>query len=252
MTTTEIPANLPRHVAVIMDGNGRWAEARGLKRLEGHKQGAQSVRTIVECCRKWGISYLTLFSFSTENWRRTEDEVSGLMKLLDYHLKSQLKNMCKHGIRLRVIGDLSRLPKGLQKSLLKNIEKTKGNSGLTLVLALSYGAREEIVAAAQSIARDVQRGVLVPEDIDAQCFAGRLWTCDFPDPDLLIRTSGEMRISNFLLWQLAYTEIIVTQCYWPDFGESEFRACLEEYAGRERRFGRTSSQLGRLQDGKVE
>ncbi|MCB0359397.1 MAG: isoprenyl transferase [Bdellovibrionales bacterium] len=234
---------LPEHVAIIMDGNGRWATRRGLPRLEGHRAGASSVRTVVEECRKCGIRYLTLFSFSSENWHRSADEVGGLMKLFKRYLDSELKTLLENGVRLRAIGDLERLPAFVRESLMETMERTANNQGLDLILAVSYGAREEIVHAARALARDVAEGKLSPEDITSAQFASRLWTADIPDPDLLIRTSGEMRISNFLLWQLAYSELVVTTTLWPDFGVDELHECLGEYARRERRFGLTADQL---------
>lgn len=242
---------LPRHVAIIMDGNGRWARQRSLARIEGHKEGAKAVRAAVECARKRGVRYLTLFSFSTENWGRSADEVSGLMSLFRLYLDSELPTLLENGIRLRAIGDLERLPFAVRSALHRNIERTRTNTDLDLVLAVSYGGREEILAAARALAREAAKGTLSPDEITAERFAASLWSADIPDPDLLIRTSGEMRISNFLLWQLAYAEMVVTQELWPDFKEETFERCLAEYAQRERRFGLSSEQLaaGMLRDG---
>ncbi len=236
-------STLPRHVAIIMDGNGRWATGRNLPRLEGHRAGAKSVRTVVEECRKLGIRYLTLFSFSTENWQRSRDEVSGLMELFEYYLDSELENLLENGIRLRAVGDLERLPLPVQRALQRNMARTEQNSALDLILAISYGGREEILAATKDIARRLQAGELTMEQITVQEFSRALWTTEIPDPDLLIRTSGEMRISNFLLWQLAYSEIVVTPELWPDFDAQSLNRCLNQYQQRERRFGLTTEQL---------
>lgn len=234
---------IPRHIAIIMDGNGRWAKASGLPRLEGHKAGVESVKRIVESCLKQGIRYLTLFSFSTENWRRSPTEVNGLMNLLNNYLDSELPKLIEYGIRLRTIGNISELPKKVQKGLERNCNISKNNNKLDLVLALNYGSREELTFAMQKIAREVQSGSIRPDDIQANDISRNLWTSDIPDPDLLIRSSGEMRISNFLLWQLAYTEIIVVKEYWPEFNDDTLTRCLIEYAKRERRFGFTSEQI---------
>lgn len=234
---------LPRHVAVVMDGNGRWAKKRFLPRVEGHRAGVKSVRMIVEESRRLGIRYLTLFAFSTENWQRPRDEVSSLMKLFCQYLESELDLMLKNDIRLRAIGDLGRLPQEVQHSLQKNFERTKDMQGMDLILAVSYSGREEIVSAARRIAEQVRDGTLDAAAIDAQTISGNLYAPDIPDPDLLIRTSDENRISNFLLWQLAYSEIVVTPVLWPDFSKDEYLTCLREFAGRTRRFGLTDEQL---------
>ncbi|MCB0354477.1 MAG: isoprenyl transferase [Bdellovibrionales bacterium] len=241
-TSPNKPASLPEHVAIIMDGNGRWAKGKGLPRLAGHRQGAKSVRNAIEHARKLGIHFLTLYAFSTENWDRPEREVSGLMKLLEEYLRGETSNLVKNGIRLKVIGDVERLPSGLRNLLLHTIDVTARCTGMTLVLALSYGGRGEIVKAAVNLANRCVAGELTPQDIDEGVFESALFTCDIPDPDLLIRTSNEFRISNFLLWQLAYAELVFTEVCWPDFDASEFDRCLEEFASRERRFGRTSEQ----------
>ena len=226
-----------------MDGNGRWAKKRHLPRIEGHRAGAKTVRMVVEECRRLGVQYLTLYTFSTENWKRPGDEVSSLMKLLETYLESELERLLEHGIRLRPIGDLERLPESVRGILSRNAEKTADQTAMQLVLAISYGGREELVAAARTIATQVQQGALNPADISAAHLSSALYAPDIPDPDLLIRTSGEMRISNFLLWQLAYSEIVVSPLLWPEFSKKEFHRCLAEYAGRERRFGLTGDQL---------
>jgi undecaprenyl diphosphate synthase len=239
------PARLPQHVAVIMDGNGRWAQQRGLSRLHGHRVGKESVRAVVEAGRRLGLRYLSLYAFSTENWNRPPREVDGLMSLLRRYLATELDKMMKHQIRLLAVGNLRRLPAAVRDALRATIEATKHNTGMTVVLAVSYGAREEIARAARVIARRVRRGELEPEQVTAGTFAKHLGTNGIPDPDLLIRTSGEMRLSNFFLWQLAYTEIYVTDTLWPDFREREFLQALAFFQQRQRRFGRTSAQVER-------
>ncbi len=231
------PARLPEHVAIIMDGNGRWAQRRGLNRLYGHRRGKTSVRAIVQLSRKLGIRYLSLYAFSTENWGRPTDEVSGLMRLLKHYLTTELERMMKDRVRLMVIGNPRKLPKDVQQALRHSVEQTRHNDGLTVILALSYSAREEIVAGMRAIARRVKRGDLQPEDIGEDTIAQSLGTAGIPDPDLLIRTSGEVRLSNFLLWQVAYTEIYITETLWPDFRERDFLEALREFQSRERRFG---------------
>ncbi|MBI3246505.1 MAG: isoprenyl transferase [Deltaproteobacteria bacterium] len=233
---------LPRHVAVIMDGNGRWAQRRGLTRVEGHKRGKAAVQAIVEASGEIGLEYLTLYAFSTENWQRPVGEVRALMSLLRRYLRTELHRLMQNNVRLRAVGDLNRLPSSVQTALAEAVHVTQANSGLTVVLAVSYGGREEIVAAARDLASAVQAGRLTPQDIDERTFSQHLWTSDIPDPDLLIRTSGEFRLSNFLLWQVAYAEIYVTETLWPDFGRDEFLCALSDYQGRERRFGRTTEQ----------
>jgi len=233
----------PQHIAIIMDGNGRWAKERELERIDGHKAGAKSVRETVEVCRRLGIRYLTLFSFSTENWQRSKSEVGSLMELFQQYLHSELDSLSKNGVRLRAIGDLTRLPFAVRSALHKDLEKTKNNTGLDLILAISYGGREEIVHACKSIAEQVSEGKLNLDEIDCNTVQNSLWAPDVPNPDLLIRTSGEMRISNFLLWQLAYSEIVVIPEYWPDFTEEILNRCLSEYNARERRYGLTTEQL---------
>ena len=236
---------LPRHVAIIMDGNGRWATQRGLTRITGHRRGKQSVQEIVETARRLGIEYLSLYAFSTENWQRPRDEVAALMRFLRHFLAAELKKMMKNGIRLLAIGNLRKLPREVQASLRQTIEDTRHNTGMTVILAVSYGGREEITEAVRAIARRVRREDIDPEDVDQALVASHLGTAGVPDPDLLIRTSGEMRISNFLLWQIAYTEIYVTDTLWPDFREREFLDAVAHFQRRERRFGRTGEQAER-------
>jgi undecaprenyl diphosphate synthase len=234
---------LPRHVAIIMDGNGRWAQKRKQPRLFGHKAGAQSVQNIVETCREIGIKYLTLYAFSSENWRRPEQEVNGLMTILKNYLESELPRMQKNDIRLMSIGDRQKLPLAVRESLEKVIKATSGNSKLTLNLALSYGGRDEIVRAVRAISTRCLLGEITPEQVSDQTISENLDTCCMPDPDLLIRTGGEARLSNFLLWQVSYAEIYFTETMWPDFRKEVFLQALLEYQSRERRFGRTGEQL---------
>lgn len=234
---------LPRHVAVIMDGNGRWAKRRFMPRIEGHRNGAKSVRMIVEESRKLGIRYLTLYAFSTENWNRPRDEVSGLMKIFEQFLESELSTLADNGVRLRAMGDHSKLPDRIRSLVKRNEERTAHLQELDLILAVSYGAREEIVSAARRIAFAARDGALNPESINDDFFRSMMYLPDVPDPDLLIRTSDEFRISNFLLWQLAYSEIVVSPVMWPDFDRAEYIRCLREFAGRSRRFGLTEEQL---------
>jgi undecaprenyl diphosphate synthase len=241
-TSTLDLTRLPRHVAVIMDGNGRWAQRRGLSRIEGHRRGKDSVRAIVETARSLGIQYLSLFAFSTENWQRPRREVDALMSLLRRYLRTEMKKLMKNEVRVCAIGDLSRLPETVRRELDQVIAHTRDNARLTVGLCLSYGGREDIVEATRRIARAVQTNRLAPEDIDEAVVAAHLGTAGMPEPDLLIRTSGEMRLSNFYLWQLAYTELYVTDTLWPDFREQEFVRALAEYQQRERRFGRVSEQ----------
>ncbi len=236
---------LPRHVAIIMDGNGRWAQRRGLRRVRGHAAGAESVRLVVRQARKVGISYLTLYAFSEENWQRPGTEIRALMALLTRYLHRELKEMQDNQIAFRAMGNLSRLPQEVQKELAKTAAATAEGAQMVLTLALSYGARSEIVEAAKNIAREIQAGRLSPENIDHDLFARHLLTADLPDPDLLIRTSGEFRLSNFLLWQSAYTELYFTDTLWPDFREEEFMKALWEYQQRDRRFGLTQEQIKR-------
>jgi undecaprenyl diphosphate synthase len=235
--SAESKANLPKHVAVIMDGNGRWAKQRHLPRVEGHRAGAESARVIIRTAGELGIKYLTLYAFSAENWNRPKDEVDALMKYLVHYLKSETPELNKNNVRLEVIGQIYRLPENVQEHLKKSIATLSRNNGLTLVMALSYGSRIEIVEAVRNIAEKVKQGKLDPGDINEKAISEHLWTRNVPDPDLLIRTSGEMRISNFLLWQISYTELLVTQTLWPDFRKPQFFEALEEYTRRHRRFG---------------
>ncbi len=236
---------VPRHVAVIMDGNGRWAKQRGLPRVEGHRMGVRSVRAVVECGRDLGIAYLTLYAFSSENWGRPRREVSTLMKLLREFLLKELPDLRRHGIRLNVIGETHLLPAPVRKVLAGAMAATARNRGMTLTLALSYAGRNEIVRAARKLAEEARAGTIVPESITDDEFAARLDTGGIPDPDLVIRTSGEVRVSNFLLWQAAYAEFVFTEVLWPDFGKAEFLSVLEEYSRRHRRFGLTGEQGSR-------
>jgi len=235
--SAEAKANLPKHVAVIMDGNGRWAKQRHLPRVEGHRAGAESARVIIRTAGELGIKYLTLYAFSAENWNRPKDEVDALMKYLIHYLKSETPELNKNNVRLEVIGQIYRLPENVQEHLKKSIATLSRNNGLTLVMALSYGSRIEIVEAVRSIAEKVKLGKLDQGDINEKVISEHLWTRNVPDPDLLIRTSGEMRISNFLLWQISYTELVVTPTFWPDFRKPQFFEALEEYTRRHRRFG---------------
>jgi undecaprenyl diphosphate synthase len=239
------PKRLPRHVAIIMDGNGRWARARGLPRIEGHRRGKDTVRAVVETARRLGIPFLSLYAFSSENWNRPQEEVDALMGLLRRYLATELRKMMRNQVRLVAIGNLERLSRSVQEALRRNVEATRHNTGMTVVLAVSYGGREEIASAMRAMAREVRRGNLEPDDINEAVISRHLSTAGVPDPDLLIRTSGEMRVSNFLLWQIAYSELLVTPTLWPDFGEAEFVAALSHYQGRERRFGRTPEQIER-------
>jgi undecaprenyl diphosphate synthase len=235
--SSEAKAQLPQHVAIIMDGNGRWAKQRHLPRIEGHRQGAESARVIIRTAGDLGIKYLTLYAFSAENWNRPKDEVDTLMKYLINYLKSETPDLNKNNVRLEAIGQIYRLPENVQEQLRKSIQTLSKNNGLTLVLALSYGGRNEIVEGVRAIAEKVRRGQLEPADITEQTVSQHLWTRAMPDPDLLIRTSGEMRVSNFLLWQISYAEFVITPTLWPDFRKPQFYAALEEYAKRHRRFG---------------
>jgi undecaprenyl diphosphate synthase len=227
----------PRHVAIIMDGNGRWAQRRGLPRLAGHEQGAKSIRECIDAAIESGVEYLTLYAFSSENWKRPAVEVEGLMRLLERFLQEKLQELNDAGVRLQAIGRLRELPKICQQKLDEAIASTSANSRLTLILALSYSGRTEMVDAVKSIARDALAGKLAEEDITETLFSNRLYTANFPDPDLLIRTSGEVRLSNFLLWQLSYTEIHVTSKLWPDFRKEDFLNALRDFSQRTRRYG---------------
>jgi undecaprenyl diphosphate synthase len=231
------PSGVPAHVAIIMDGNGRWAKARGLPRIRGHHVGAESVRAILLACRKAGVKYLTLYAFSSENWVRPRPEVTGLMGLLRKFLRDQADELHKHRVRLRVIGHIQDLPSAVRRDLEAVIEETAHYTEGHLILALSYGGRQEITDAVKAIAEKVQAGSLAPKKITPETIAQHLYLPDVPDPDFMIRTSGEMRISNFLLWQLSYAELYVTPVMWPDFREPQFLEALEVYRSRHRRFG---------------
>lgn len=227
----------PRHVAIIMDGNGRWAKARGLPRNLGHRQGVDAVREVVKNCRKLGIEYLTLYAFSSENWKRPESEVSGLMDLLRLYIRRELAELRRNGVRIRVIGDRTRLAPDIVSMIEDAEAQTRDNRTLTLVIALSYGGQDEIVAACRQIAEQVSVGKLAPEQITAETVAGNLQTVGIPDPDLVIRTSGEQRLSNFLLWQSAYSELVFVDKLWPDFNASDLAEAVGEFQRRERRYG---------------
>ncbi len=241
---TEIdPGNLPRHIAIIMDGNGRWAKQHAMGRIAGHKKGAEAVRATVRACREIGIPVLTLYAFSTENWLRPAREVKALMRLLEEYLRLEIQEMMDNGIRLTTIGDREALKEPIRSVLRETIARTARNGEMTLNLALSYGGRDEIVGAVRSLVKDVQKGVLAEPDITQDSFSRYLDTVGLPDPDLLIRTSGEYRISNFLLWQCAYAEFYFTDVLWPDFNREELFRAIAEYQRRERRFGLTSDQI---------
>jgi len=234
--TRLIPA-VPLHVAIIMDGNGRWAAAKGLPRTAGHKKGAESVKNVIRAAAAMGVGYLTLFGFSSENWKRPESEIKDLMGLLRYYLKSEINELHKEGVRFRMIGDRQRLAPDIV-ALIDNAERmTASNSRLILTIAISYGGRTEIAATARRLAEKVAAGELTPEDIDETAFERHLFTADMPDPDLLIRTSGEQRISNFLLWQVAYSELVFTDTLWPEFTGADFENAVQEFQSRERRYG---------------
>ncbi len=234
---------LPKHIAIIMDGNGRWAKEQGQDRLFGHYQGVESVRDIVEGCAELGVGYLTLYAFSTENWDRPQYEVIGLMELLVKTIRGEVESLNKNNIRLHVIGDMNMLPDYAQRELNEALQITGNNDGLQLIMALSYSGRWELLNAVKSIAHEVQRGALQVEEIDQDTLQKFLTTSDFPDPELMIRTSGEYRISNFLLYQLAYAELYFTQVRWPDFRKQNLYEALIDYQNRERRFGKTGEQM---------
>lgn len=229
---------IPEHIAIIMDGNGRWAKQRNLPRNMGHKSGGENVKTITKASSNLGVKYLTLYAFSTENWNRPEQEVSGLMDLLVFFLKNELEELHENHVRVRAIGDISKLPDKTRKVLEDSIEKTKNNSGLHLILALNYGSRNEITNAVKHIIKDVQDQKITLENVDESCISAYLDTADIPDPDLMVRTSGELRLSNYLLWQMAYTEFYFTDVYWPDYNEEELMKSIEAYSNRKRRFGK--------------
>lgn len=236
---------IPIHLAIIMDGNGRWAEHRHLPRILGHRKGVETVQRVVDDCLELGIGYLTLYAFSSENWGRPRDEVDALMGLLGSFLEKELSQLQQRGIRLMAIGELDRMPLATVNTLNSIVEKTRHNTKMVLCLALSYGSRNELTRAMQQVGRDIVAGKLQPDELTEEDIDARLDTCDIPDPDLLIRTSGEMRASNFLLWQIAYTELYFTEALWPDFSRDELMRALQAYSNRQRRFGLTGAQLGR-------
>jgi len=238
-----LDGHIPKHIAIIMDGNGRWAKERSLPRVAGHKEGVNSVREITRACGEIGVKHLTLYTFSTENWRRPKAEVSALMTLLLKTISVEVRELHKNNVRFTAIGDLKKLPRSTQKRIFDGIEITKNNTGLNLCLALNYGSRQEMVAAVQAIAKKVQKGDLKLDEIDETIFSNTLSTSDMPNPDLLIRTSGEYRLSNFLLWQCAYSEILMTKIFWPAFREDALIEAILEYQSRERRFGKVSEQV---------
>ena len=237
MAAPDPEKEIPQHIAIIMDGNGRWAAARNLPRREGHRAGAESVEECLKACGDLGVKFLTLYAFSSENWKRPEAEVTALMALLAHFLKEKTSSLMRNNIRLQVIGHLARLPERNRKQLRESIAKTANNDGLTLVVALSYGAREEIVDAAKKLMKEAKAGTIQPDDLDAETFSRYLYTAAIPDPDLLIRTSGECRVSNFLLWQISYAEIVITETLWPDFRKPHLEDAIAEYQRRHRRFG---------------
>jgi len=234
---------IPKHIAIIMDGNGRWAKSKGLPRFAGHKEGVSAVRRITEKCGQIGVKHLTLFTFSSENWNRPQTEVSALMTLLTGTLRKEIKKLNKNNVRFTTIGNVSDLPEKAQKEIRESIEFTKNNSGLNLVLALNYSGKQEIMNATKLIAKDIENGKLSINDIDENIFNSKLYTHNIPEPDLLIRTGGDYRISNFMLWQLAYSEFYITPIFWPEFNEEELMIAIHEYNSRERRFGKTSEQV---------
>ncbi len=234
---------IPRHIAIIMDGNGRWANKKGLPRVAGHKKGVDTVRDIVEACAQIGVKFLTLYTFSTENWKRPKDEVSTLMRLLLKSLKDRADELNENNIKLTTMGDIHALPDVVQKRLFEDMERTKNNKRMTLNLALSYSGRWELLEAIKSIGKKIEEGKINPDDINEQIVSESLTTKNIPDPDLLIRTSGEFRVSNFLLWQIAYTEFFITDVYWPDFKRKHLYDAIKNFQGRERRFGKTSEQI---------
>lgn len=235
--------NIPRHVAIIMDGNGRWARKRLMNRVCGHEAGIESVRQVISCCLKWGIPYLTLYAFSKENWARPQSEINALWQLLISFINRDLSSLVENGVRVVHWGDMEGLPLEVREAINRAIRETATCDKLQVNVALNYGGRQEIARATRMIAEEVLKGTIRPEDITPDIFASFLFSNGVPDPDLVIRTSGEHRISNFLLWQIAYSEIYVTDVYWPDFREEEFKKAIESYQKRERRFGKTSEQI---------
>jgi len=244
MSTKELDLeNIPNHIAIIMDGNGRWAKEKGLPRIAGHKEGINSVRDITKICGELGVDYLTLYTFSTENWNRPKTEVNALMSLLLSTIKKEVAELHKNNVRFSTIGDLSFLPKNTENGLKEGMDLTKNNTGLNLILALNYGSRQEIIDSVIKISKKVKLGELNSNEIDEALFSSFLYTKSYPDPDLLIRTSGELRISNFLLWQCAYTEMYLTNTYWPSFREDDLFKAILDYQNRERRYGKISEQI---------
>ena len=239
---------IPTHIAIIMDGNGRWAKKRGLPRVAGHRRGVETVREIVEVCAEIGVKYLTLYTFSTENWKRPKDEVSTLMRLLLKSLKDRLDELNKNNIKLTCIGNIESLPDVVQKQLFKDIERTKNNKRMTLNLALSYSGRWELLEAVKSVSRKIAEGKISPEFITEKTISDHLTTKNMPDPELIIRTSGEFRVSNFLLWQIAYSEFVILDVYWPDFSREHLYDAIKQYQKRERRFGKVSEQISNSSD----
>jgi undecaprenyl diphosphate synthase len=237
------PKRIPRHVAVIMDGNGRWAQARGLSRIEGHRQGLESVRAVVRAAHELGVGTLTLYAFSLENWNRPKREVEELMRLLERYIDAELDEVLRNGIRVRAIGRLDRLPPGVRAKLAQAMERTRGNQEMQLVFAVSYGGRCEIIDATRRLLRDAEQGKVDPERLDEKTFAAYLYDPELSDPDLLIRTGGERRVSNFLLWQIAYSELFFSDVFWPDFRKSHLVQAIRDFQGRERRYGLTSAQV---------
>lgn len=232
------PDRLPQHVAVIMDGNGRWAKRRGLPRIEGHRKGADALKDLVRCCDDWGIKALTSYAFSTENWGRPLEEVDFLMMLFERVLMREIEEMVRQNVRIQFVGNLTALPQSLQRQIDRATLATENNCGILFTIAANYGGRQEILQACREIAKQVQQGHIQPDEIDEAMFSGHLYTAQLGDPDLLIRTSGEMRLSNFLLWQMAYAEIYITEAFWPDFDRAEFHRALSSYQKRDRRFGK--------------
>ena len=235
--------NLPKHIAIIMDGNGRWARLKNLPRAAGHKEGINSVREIVRVCGEIGVSHLTLYTFSSENWSRPKTEVSAIMKLLLSTIKKEITNLDDNNLKLSTIGNLGELPRETQKNILDGIEKTKSNTGLNLILALSYGSRQELIRAIKRTFIRVKETGLEIDNIDENLLSSELYTADIPDPDLIIRTGGEYRLSNFLLWQSAYSELLISETFWPDFRESDLLNSITDYQNRQRRFGQTAEQV---------
>ena len=235
---------IPKHIAIIMDGNGRWAKAKKLPRIAGHRKGAEVVKSIVTSCDDLGVKFLTLYTFSTENWKRPEKEVNFLMGLLSWFLDKEISNLKKNNARFLTIGNIEKLPKGAREVIAKAKEQTKNNTGLNLILALNYGARFEIIEAVKSICSEIQKKRLSVAELDEDIFSSYLYTAGIPDPDLLIRTSGEMRLSNFLLWQLSYSELYVTDKLWPDFDETELKLAIDSFQKRKRRFGDIAHKKG--------